>query len=171
MGKPLKVDAVRSEVKEPKIIEPSGYLIQGQEAARAALRARLPAPRDELSPIRNKRGLFQPGASGNPCGLTREVREQRRAVREWLEDVCHYELPDDPSAEGTGDLLIDAFVRGIKSDNTKLILATAHYRFGAPAKRVELSGPEGGPMQAAVLTDAALLAIAGRGQDGGESSG
>lgn len=110
------------------------------------------SPHGSITP---RRGPVPPGVSGNPSGLSTELRELRRDVRAYLDEALTYRDPDGT----TRDHLVDAMVRGVQAGDSTIIKLAAHYRWGKPVNRIEVAGEGGGPIKADLLSDSQLLAI------------
>lgn len=87
---------------------------------------------------RKPRGrAFRDGVSGNPSGLSREMRAKRASIAEALDTAFTVkEIIDGVEVEK--DLLVDAIKLGVQVGEPALIKLACEYRWGKPVQPVEI---------------------------------
>ncbi len=101
---------------------------------------------------------FQKGQTGNPGGVGLDWRARRRAVAEALDKA--FVTPDGR------DTLVEIIHEGAALKDATCLKLASSYRWGTPEQKIELTGPDNGPVRidARTLTDDELAAIAAQGR-------
>lgn len=112
-------------------------------------------------PRRGKGRPFEPGKSGNPSGLSRDMRDRRLRVAEALDKRLVQALDDGNGGKTEPvDLLVEAIALGVMEREPAIMRIACDYRWGKPPQ--EVTGEGGGPIPLEIqnLTDKELVARA-----------
>jgi hypothetical protein len=104
---------------------------------------------------------FEPGQSGNPSGLSRDMRDRRLRVAEALDKRLVQALDDGKGGKTEPvDLLVEAIALGVMEREPSIMRIACDYRWGKPPQ--EITGEGGGPIPLEIqnLTDKELVARA-----------
>lgn len=106
-----------------------------------------------MTQTRNTSGLtpFKPGQSGNPGGKTAEQRKLEVEAAEMAARLRHRMLSALMETVEVGDEVnAAAALEAIKADVLRLIKDSEDRAHGTPKATTEMSGPEGGPINAEI---------------------